>query len=163
MTSNEKSKIERDLKQRVKKNNVGISSSNTNGLQKPVDGFTRPYSQARYITSSEKATPLEKFLRSVDKSTQTNKSSLATISEEIATYGALVRKNSSVDASRFWKQHGSQMPLLKEQAQYYLATPGTSVPSESAFSQSAYIARKERPRLTAENLSYTVFLKDKLK
>jgi hAT family C-terminal dimerisation region len=163
MTTNEKTKIERDLKQRVKKNSVGSAPSSISGLKKTSDGSTRSDSAGRILTSSEKTTPLEKFFRSVDKSTQINKSRLATIAEEIAAYGALARKNPSTDAGRFWKQHGSQMPLLKELAQYHLATPGTSVPSESAFSQSAYIARKERSRLTAENLSYTVFLKDKLK
>jgi hypothetical protein len=68
-----------------------------------------------------------------------------------------------MDALTFWKTHGEQMPLLKAMAQRYLATPGTSVASESAFSVSAYIARKERARLSPENLSYTVFLKDKLR
>ncbi|CAF3464859.1 unnamed protein product, partial [Rotaria sp. Silwood2] len=71
-------------------------------------------------------------------------------------------KNSTVDATTFWKVHGEEMPLLKELAQRYLVTPGTSVPSESAFSLSAYVARKERARLSPENLGYTVFLKDKL-
>lgn len=117
MTNNEKTKIERDLKQRVKSNSVGSTSSNTDELQKTVDRSTRSDSAGRILTSSENTTPLEKLLRSVDKSTQINKSRSATISEEIATYGALARKNTSIDASRFWKQHGSQMPLLKEQAQ----------------------------------------------
>jgi hypothetical protein len=48
-------------------------------------------------------------------------------------------------------------------AQRYLPTPGTSVTSESAFSSSVYIARKERTRLSPDNLSYTVFLQDKLR
>jgi hypothetical protein len=55
------------------------------------------------------------------------------------------------------------MSLLKTMAQRYLPTPGTSVTSESAFSSSVYIARKERTRLSPDNLSYTVFLQDKLR
>ena len=163
MTTSEKSKIERDLKQRVKNRSGGTASSNTGGLQRIAAGSIRAGLDGQTTTSREKATSLEKFLKSVDKSTHINQSRLATISEEIAVYGALARKNPSTNASHFWKEHGSQMPLLKEQAQHHLATPGTSVPSESAFSQSAYIARKDRSRLTPENLSYTVFLKDKLK
>ena len=62
----------------------------------------------------------------------------------------------------FWQIHGGQLPLLKKMAEYYLSTPGTSVPAESAFSFSAYVGRKERARLSPENLSFTVFLRDKL-
>ena len=40
--------------------------------------------------------------------------------------------------------------------------PGTSVKAESAFSISAYYARKQRARLSADNLCFCVFLKDKL-
>lgn len=163
MTPSEKSKIERDLKQRVKNRISDKVTSNTSGLQKSLFCSTIADTNVQKITSNDKVTSLEKFLESVDKNPQIHKSRLASISEEIASYGALARKNPSNNVIRFWKLHGNQLPLLKEQAQYYLATPGTSVPSESAFSQSAYIARKERSRLTPENLSYTVFLKDKLK
>ncbi len=47
-------------------------------------------------------------------------------------------------------------------AQCYLSASATSVPSESAFSVSAHYGRKERSRLSAENLAMSVFLKDKL-
>ncbi len=48
-----------------------------------------------------------------------------------------------MDALCFWKTYGDQMPLLKIMTQEYLATPATSVASESAFSSSFYVARKE--------------------
>jgi hypothetical protein len=85
----EKSKIECDLRQRMKGNSIGSASSNTNGTQKTVDHSTRPNSYDEIITSSEKARLLETFFRSVDKSTQINKSHLAAMSEKIATYGGL--------------------------------------------------------------------------
>ena len=44
----------------------------------------------------------------------------------------------------------------------FLATPATSVPSESAFSTASYLLRKQRSRLSPLNLSYSVFLKDKM-
>ncbi len=62
----------------------------------------------------------------------------------------------------FWKQHHTNLPILAQLARAYLSAPGTSISSESAFSISAYVARRERARLSFENLSYTMFLKDKL-
>jgi hypothetical protein len=44
-------------------------------------------------------------------------------------------------------------------AKQLVNTPATSVASESAFSTSAYVGRKERSRLSIENLASTVFLK----
>lgn len=103
------------------------------------------------------------FLKSINKTISSEKSSPKTISEEIAYYGSLLKKSTPMDAVTFWQSYGDQMPMLKAMAQQYLSAPGTSVASESAFSCSSYIGRKERARLSSENLSYTVFLKDKLR
>lgn len=111
---------------------------------------------------NKKTNWLTLFLKSVNDEIISDKFDPKTISEEIALYGSLCKKNKSEDAITFWQLHGQQMPMLKVVAQKYLSTSGTSVPSESAFSCSAYIGRKERARLSPENLSYTVFLKDKL-
>jgi hypothetical protein len=116
----------------------------------------------KYI--KEKSSRLDLFLKSVDKiNIVTEKFTPKTISEEIALYASICKKNSPIEADAFWQLHGHQMPMLKAMAQEYLSTPGISVPSESAFSCSAYVGRKERARLSPENLSYTVFLKDKLR
>ena len=106
---------------------------------------------------------MNKFLQSVETNVPTNKSKLKSISEEMALYNSLCRQNSTMEALQFWKLHGQQTPILKTMAQQYLATPSTSVRSESAFSSSTYIARKERSRLSPENLAYTIFLHDKLR
>ena len=65
-------------------------------------------------------------------------------------------------ASVFWKCNQDSLPTLSMLAKKYLATPATSVPSESAFSKSAYYGRKERVNIHAHTLSKSVFLKDKL-
>ena len=54
------------------------------------------------------------------------------------------------------------LPLLSHLAKVHLIACATSVPTESAFSSSLYLARKERSRITGRNLSYTMFLKDKI-
>ena len=101
-------------------------------------------------------------MKSIGKAVQSEKASTKTTAEEISVYGSLCRKNPSIDAITFWKTYGEQLPLLKEMGQTYLPAPGTSVPSESAFSLSDYVGRKERAQLGPENLSYSIFLRDKL-
>ena len=90
-----------------------------------------------------------------------------TVKEELIIYkersGTFYRElGTQAYALDFWKKHHSDLPILAKLARRFLSIPGTSVPSESAFSISAYVARKERARLSSDNLSYTMFLKDKI-
>jgi len=62
----------------------------------------------------------------------------------------------------FWKEHGIDLPSLSRMARCYLSAPATSVKSESCFSISAHYGRKERARLTSDNLAMSVFFKDKI-
>ncbi|CAF4751499.1 unnamed protein product, partial [Rotaria sp. Silwood1] len=62
----------------------------------------------------------------------------------------------------FWQLHRIELYYLYKYASYHLISPATSVASESAFSTASYLLRKQRSRLTPENLSYSMFLKDKL-
>lgn len=90
------------------------------------------------------------------------------INEELKYYKLAVQEfnisviPSTFSAIKFWKLNKDRFPLLSHLAKIYLTACATSVPSESAFSVSAYLARKERARLSPENLAYTVFLKDKV-
>jgi hypothetical protein len=167
LTTTERKKIEREIKQRSKEiiksqtstNTTSSSSSSTsNGNRTTIEN-----SNMNMKLNDDKQTRLDMFLKSIDRALPSDKYSPKTISEEIALYGSLCCQHPQLDAILFWKTYGDQMPILKTMTQRYLATPGTSVPSESAFSRSAYIGRKERSRLTAENLSFTVFLQDKLR
>lgn len=62
----------------------------------------------------------------------------------------------------FWNIHRVQLKHLYKYAVYHLVSPATSVASESAFSTASYLLRKQRSRLTPENLSSSMFLKDKV-
>jgi len=62
----------------------------------------------------------------------------------------------------FWNLHGQKLKFLSTLARKQLIVPSTSVPSESTFSVASYLGRKETSRLTPENLSTLVFLKDKV-
>ncbi|CAF4970539.1 unnamed protein product [Rotaria socialis] len=66
-----------------------------------------------------------------------------------------------LDSLKFWKKSMSSLPNLAPLAQKYLAVPSTSTKSESAFSTSTYYGRKQRARLSSDNLCFSVFLKDK--
>lgn len=70
--------------------------------------------------------------------------------------------NQFTDALTFWKEYWLKLPLLSHMDRCYLSTPTTSLPSESAFSISAFYGRKERAHLSPENLALSVYLKDKL-
>jgi hypothetical protein len=56
-------------------------------------------------------------------------------------------------------KHSLIVLLLNFLPKQLVYTPATSVPAESLFSISSYLARKERTRLSAKNLAATVFLK----
>ena len=63
---------------------------------------------------------------------------------------------------KFWDINRFQLEHLYKYAVRHLASPGTSVASESASSTASYLLRKQRSRLASENLSSAMFLKDKL-
>ena len=134
------------------------------------------FSQAQNLSSqqtSSKPTTYDDFIAAcgdqdmVSESSK-EKSRRICLNEELKQFKAAVHefnmknKPSVASVLKFWKEHYIQLPLLSNLAKVHLAACGTSVPSESAFSCSAYVGRKERSRLSPENLSYTVFLKDKL-
>ena len=112
---------------------------------------------------SKSTAMLKKFLTKCGVNSNADASDLRrslTIQQELARMVSLSKDNQ--DFSLFWQQHHSTMPLLAVQARKYLAISATSVPSESAFSISSYVLRKNRLSLTSKNLKYSMFLKDKL-
>ena len=107
------------------------------------------------------------FLLSVGHDANVTKDKRASLVDELRRYRLLASKftdsgEDHVSPLQFWSTHASGLPLLSSLAKRFLSTPGTSVPSETAFSISSFIGRKERCRLTPENLAATIFLRDKL-
>ena len=122
--------------------------------------------------SSTKSNLIQGFLGSIGKQSsnkQFNSDELS-LNDQIIEYRALATKEYSnivengkiPDAVEFWYHNARHLKKLYKLANKYLTTPATSVPSEHAFSVASYIGRKQRARLTPENLSMSVFLKDKL-
>ena len=107
------------------------------------------------------------FLQVVGHDSNVSKDKRSSLVDEFRRYRLLASKaidstDDHTSALQFWSMHGGGLLLLSSLARRFLATPGTSVPSETAFSVSSLIGRKERCRLTPENLSATMFLRSKI-
>lgn len=125
-------------------------------------------------TVQPKLTTFQKFMLACGEEPPTllnnnkQKSRRVLINEELKVFKVavaefnLVVEPSVTSAIDFWKRNKDRLPILTHLAKIHLSASGTSVPSESAFSISAYIGRKERARLSGKNLAYSVFLKDKV-
>ena len=83
-----------------------------------------------------------------------------TLNQEIAKFESFDKNGHSF--TTFWRKYGNPLSALSKMARRYGAVPASSVPSEGAFSIAGHIARKARSSLTAKNLKYSMFLKDKI-
>ena len=83
-----------------------------------------------------------------------------TIEQEVAKLSSIPKDDH--EFTSFWQANGKEMPQLALAARKYLCICGTSVPSESAFSVSNYVLRKNRLALSSRNVRFTMFLKDKI-
>jgi hypothetical protein len=113
-----------------------------------------------------KMSAMEAFLNAVgDDTIPKSVGPRAALVEDLYNYRIAVTKYNSEhqpsvsSCMSFWQSHGTNFPCLSTIAKRFLCTPATSVPAESAFSISAHLARKERSRLSGENLAASVFLK----
>ncbi len=97
-----------------------------------------------------------------------NQKQRVTLADDIHNYRKyvtqfnLTHKPDLTSSIMFWQTYGQKFSILGKLAKKMLSTPATSVPSESCFSISSFLGRKERARLTGKNLSSSVFLKDKI-
>jgi hypothetical protein len=158
LSRSDRSSIERQIK--ILLNDIdgdsGSSTSNTSTL----------------TNSGESGNVIHGFLGSIGKRSSDRSSETITLSirEEIANYRSLASKEYSEivengkepNAIRFWQTNAPHLTSLYGLAKKYLASPATSVPSESAFSVASHIGRKQRARLSPQNLAMSVFLKDKV-
>ena len=64
------------------------------------------------------------------------------------------------DLLDYWRAHSTRFPNLSRMARDYLAIPGTSTPSERAFSAGRQLITDFRCRLNAETITACMLLKD---
>jgi hypothetical protein len=138
----------------------------------PISTTTDTLPKKSNLTGSSDKSAMDMFNESIGDShfeeSRYGENRRATIVNELqnyrkhAAYFNLKHKPDATSATIFWSAYGDTLSTLKGLARRMLHTPATSVPSESCFSISSSLARKERARLTGENLSSSVFLKDKI-
>ena len=107
------------------------------------------------------------FLQSVRHDSHINKDKRSSLVDEFRRYRLLASKatdstDDHISALQVWSIHGGGLPLLSSLTRRFLATPGTSVPSETAFSVSSFTGLDECCRLKTENLPAIMFLRDKI-
>lgn len=91
---------------------------------------------------------------------QNNSTKKLSIKQELAKLASIPKDD--YEYGSFWQEYKNELPKLSKIARKYLSIPSSSVPSESAFSTSNYVLRKNRLGLSSKNVKYTMFLKDKI-
>lgn len=110
---------------------------------------------------------IKRFLTSIGDETSAVSSinGPSSLAKQIHGYRSAVTKYnlqnepSEHSSLHFWKAHAEAFPAIFNLAKRFICTPATNVPSESTFSISSYLIRKERSRLSAANVSACMFLK----
>jgi hypothetical protein len=168
MTNNETNTIENEIKYMIRQSsNSSTQASATTTSSTTTSNTTKSITQKR-----KKKSLINYFLESLaSNDTQQVKKQPSTLNkilnDEFKMYKKLAGQFVLISLDEyepldFWKQNKSVLPNLATLAQKYLASPGTSTKSESAFSIAGYYGRKQRAQLSSENLGFSVFLKDKL-
>jgi hypothetical protein len=85
---------------------------------------------------------------------------MPTIQQELAKLSSIPKDEYLLDT--LLQEYGKGLLKLAAMAQKYVSICATSVPSESTFSVSIYVLRKNRLSLTSKNVMFSMFLKDKL-
>jgi hypothetical protein len=156
LTDRERTTVEREVKNIVSEDPDRSNDCDTTIVQS--NSIFKPKPALSVISA---------FLQSVGHDENVLRDKRASLVDELRRYRLLAVEftdsgEDQVSALQFWSTYTTSLPILSSLAQRFLSTPGTSVPSETAFSASSFIGRRERCRLTPENLAATIFLRDKL-
>ena len=169
MTDIEKRSIEQTIKRMVIDEPSFLVLPVTN--IPPIGASATDSVEKSNLNENRKKSAMDLFNESIGEFHEENRhdgNKKAAIVEELLNYQKLVvhfnskRKPDALSCVLFWQTYGHTFYVLKQVAKLMLSTPATSIASESCFSISSFLGRKERARLTGENLSSSVFLKDKV-
>jgi hypothetical protein len=95
----------------------------------------------------------------VGMSTNMRQSRLLTIEDELTLFTQAIQSFKG-NFSSFWLQYRERFSRLYRVAQRVNIIPATSVPSESVFSISGFVARKQRTSLSSTSLRHLMVLKE---
>ena len=129
----------------------------SNEKENPADG---PGATKKAKHESKFLSLLEDVLDKLD-TTHADISPQEAANKEIQKY-LCIDANREDNPTRWWKNYSTQLPLLSTMARKYLCIPGTSVPSERAFSTAGNIVNAKRSCLLPENTNILTFLAQNL-
>lgn len=168
----DKRMVEQSLREMAKDHQINVNAKPTDSTTKA--GNLNDESRVTGISEKAKKSAIDCFNESLGESmfgevnTGEDADQRTTMVEDIRNYRVIMskfivkHKLDESSASSFWREYGKAFPMLGHLARRLLCVMATSVPSESAFSLSAFLGRKERARLSEENLALSLFLKDKV-
>ena len=149
-----------------------LSSSQALSSTQPVSSISnKPSSSASYQTkppgSPSKRRRLFDYSDKNGKSSSVNSSQNLNLKQlvekEIQNYLAIEYLNEEIGFKEFWRANKLRFPYLSKLAIKYLSVPSGTSTVERLFSQSGYINRPHRSKITAKNLEQTVLLKANMK
>ena len=119
----------------------------------------QPLTQKTAVISSKKNSHMNNLFNfaGFSNNTMSNTKKL-TYNDELIAYLAS-EKTKSFKA--LWNEHKNEWPILADYKRKLNIMTATSVPSESSFSIAGYAERKQRSRLSAKNLKYSMVVRDK--
>ena len=168
----DKRMVEQSLREMAKDYQINTNAKSNDSTTKTSN--VNDEAIASGISSKVKKSAIDFFYESLGESmfgeinTGEDADQRTTIVEDVRTYMLTMskfivkHKLDESSASSFWAEHGKAFPTLGHLARRLLCVMATSVPSESAFLFSAFLGRKERARLSEENLALSLFLEDKV-
>lgn len=120
---------------------------------------------ARYAESSVPSSSIHRPKRSKFAEKMYQQTTGAIRQSELTTYLSepVMENGEQFDILDYWRTNSSRFPNLSRMAWDYLAIPGTSTPSERAFSGGRPLVTDFRCSLKAETITACMLLKDWLK
>ena len=109
---------------------------------------------------SKNINPLDQFVKDfgeIEEEISISKNN--TIKDEVLNYETLC-KNFKGTFSEFWTTNQKNFPKLTSLVMKISIIQASSVPSESTFSVSGYVQRKERHSLSSRNLKFTMLARE---
>ena len=140
-----------------KKNHVVSSTISTSTI---TDSLNDKTSGKLIVSNADRLKLFRAKCGIIDESQEPVKTKVLTFRQELTRFESLDKADHLFRT--FWKKHENSLPMLSKLARRYGCVPASSVPSESSFSVAGYVVRKTRSSLSAKNLKYSMFLKDKI-
>ena len=145
-------------------NHIGLKSNSSTTSDAQISGASSSKEKLSKVEDNKASFLLNKFLKTCGiKETITatkivNIQQTYAVKEQLSFYVTNVKK--IPDFQKFWNKYGEQLPDLERLVKHFSSMQATSCSSESSFSISGYINRKNRCSLSPSALRFSMCLKN---